>query len=435
LRSARAMLEGEAPRWRGRAGRILVGEHHAPASVRYGAALGLAVGAILASTFLPENMPAYRVLTYLGAVCLAGLRGGAGPGLAALALCAAAYGVAQGGVSAVWMEEPDPMHRLAFFTGFGALGAWAASALREGYRHTSARHRLAEARAHRQRIAAELGVRALAESDLAALLVETLGAVQRALACDSVTLLELVPGGDALRLRDASGVGRELVGQAFSAAEAPLAFRALDTRQAVAVDDLRAEPELASPPLLAGGAVSSLVAPIVAPGPGGRPFGVLGAHSRTPRRFTGDDVAFLQAAANVVGTAVVRLAAEERTREHLDFQRAIAASLAEGVYTLDRQGRITFANPAALRLLGVGEEELLGRSMHDLFHARRPDGTALPAEACPILGVMRTGRPARAQDDAFLRRDGSFLPVAYTAAPLTAGGRVTGAVVAFQDHT
>jgi signal transduction histidine kinase len=48
---------------------------------------------------------------------------------------------------------------------------------------------------------------------------------------------------------------------------------------------------------------------------------------------------------------------------------------------------------------------------------------------------MRTGRPTQSQDDAFVRRDGTSLPIAYTASPLTAGGEVTGAVVAFQDFS
>ncbi|HET9596569.1 MAG TPA: GAF domain-containing protein [Anaeromyxobacteraceae bacterium] len=435
MATARVMSESEAPRRAGRAGRLLVGAHAAPASVRFGVALGLAAAAILASTFLPENMPAYRVLTYLGAVCLAALRGGAAPGLMALALCGTAYGVAQGGVRASFLEEPDPLHRLAFFCLFGGVGVWAASAIREGYRHTSARRRRAEARAHEQRIAAELGVRALAESDLAALVGETLGAVQRALACDSVTQLELLPAGDALRVRDVAGLGREFVGATLGPREAALAFRALEERRAFAVDDLADDPELAASQLRQSGVVSSLIAPIVAPGPRGRPFGTLGAHSRTRRRFTSDDVAFLQGAANVVGTAVVRLAAEEQTRQHLAFQRAIAASLAEGVYTIDREGRVTFANPAALRLLGWREEDLLGRVMHDEVHPRRPDGTVIPHEQCPIVEVLRSRRPASSQDDAFLRRDGTFLPVAWTAAPLATEAEVSGAVVAFQDFT
>ncbi|OFX21526.1 MAG: hypothetical protein A2V77_05265 [Anaeromyxobacter sp. RBG_16_69_14] len=270
-----------------------------------------------------------------------------------MVLCAAAYcATSHASTSAALGVQPDLAHRLFFFAGFAALGVWAASALREVFQHTHRRRQRAEQRADEQRIAAELGVRALAENDLDALLGETLLAVEQALCCDSVTLLELQPDGDALHLRDVAGVGRELLGRSFSPAEVPLAFRALAAREPVAVDDLAAEPELASPVLVENGVVSSLVAPVMVPGPSGRSFGVLGAHSRVKRRFSADDANFLQTAANVVGTAVVRLRAEERVRHMLASERFLAEASRQLGLSIEWQETLARVAKLAVPFLG-----------------------------------------------------------------------------------
>ena len=73
-------------------------------------------------------------------------------------------------------------------------------------------------------------------------------------------------------------------------------------------------------------------------------------------------------------------------------------------------------NPAAAQLLGWTQDEIRGRSMHEILHSQRGDGTELPSFECPILGVLTTGRPVRVTDDVFTCRDGTVLPVAYSAA-------------------
>ena len=45
---------------------------------------------------------------------------------------------------------------------------------------------------------------------------------------------------------------------------------------------------------------------IRAPGPGGQPYGIFGAHTRRFRRFSRHDVEFVQAIANVIASAIVR---------------------------------------------------------------------------------------------------------------------------------
>lgn len=119
-----------------------------------------------------------------------------------------------------------------------------------------------------------------------------------------------------------------------------------------------------------------------------------------------------------------------RAREHTE---AILASAAEGIIGLDRDGRVTFANPAALRLLGFEAQALDGRDLHSLVHHTRADGTPYPVEECPTWASVHDGVAARCDDDVYWRADGTAMPVEYTSTPFHLGGRVEGAVLVFRD--
>src|SRR6185437_6785722 len=105
---------------------------------------------------------------------------------------------------------------------------------------------------------------------------------------------------------------------------------------------------------------------------------------------------------------------EEDSQTHLlSFLRAIIDNLGEGTYALDTQGRVTFMNPAAERMLGWTEAELRGREMHPIIHFQHADGTPFPSAECPLLQVIRTGAVTQVEDDTFTRKDGSTFSVAY----------------------
>ncbi len=120
----------------------------------------------------------------------------------------------------------------------------------------------------------------------------------------------------------------------------------------------------------------------------------------------------------------------ERLRRELEL---ILNTAAEGIFGLDTEGRTTFANPAAARMVGRSREELIGQSQHDLIHHSRPDGSPYPAKDCPIYAAYRDGTVHHVDDEVFWRKDGSSFPVEYTSAPIREDGRIAGAVVTFRD--
>ena len=135
---------------------------------------------------------------------------------------------------------------------------------------------------------------------------------------------------------------------------------------------------------------------------------------------------------DLVGVGIVGVDVSERHQAEA-LRIAVMDHMAEGLCALDADGRVTFVNHAAARMLGWTEAELQGQVAHDVMHFQRADGSAFPAGDCPILKVHTEGRTVRITEDVFTRKDGSLLPVAYSAAPLRGAGGQYGAVVVFRD--
>ena len=135
--------------------------------------------------------------------------------------------------------------------------------------------------------------------------------------------------------------------------------------------------------------------------------------------------------------AAVRLRqSEANARRLLELNQTTMASMAEGLYTVDRQGLVTYLNPEGERLFGWKLEELLGRRMHDVTHYKHPDGSPFPVEDCAGFKVLHDGQILKNFEDVFIRKDGTFFPVSYSSSPLRGmDGEIVGLTVVFQDIT
>ncbi|WP_257463476.1 sensor histidine kinase [Archangium lipolyticum] len=105
-----------------------------------------------------------------------------------------------------------------------------------------------------------------------------------------------------------------------------------------------------------------------------------------------------------------------------------------GLLLMDARQHCIFMNPAAEKITGFTLEEVRGKPLHEFIHHTRPDGTPYPMSECPIDRAL----PTRAQEqgeDVFVHKDGSFYPAAFTASPITEGGKAVGTVVELRDTT
>ena len=115
----------------------------------------------------------------------------------------------------------------------------------------------------------------------------------------------------------------------------------------------------------------------------------------------------------------------------------LLTSVADGIYGVDPEGRMTFVNPSAAAMLGFEVEELIGRNAHDLFHASAQDGAPYPSADCYITEAVRDGLIVNGEEDLYVRADGGILPVEITASPVVDSEteNAVGGVVVFRDIT
>ncbi len=135
---------------------------------------------------------------------------------------------------------------------------------------------------------------------------------------------------------------------------------------------------------------------------------------------------------------VTRRRREERAlRESVERFRSVVAALQEGIVIVDAQGTIRFCNASGLRILGLREDEVVGRSVHEpAWQVLSEDGSPLPLESRPTVSTLRTGRPC---SDVVLGRphDGKLTWTATNSQPLFGADGKTqqGVVVSFTDIT
>jgi PAS domain S-box-containing protein len=113
----------------------------------------------------------------------------------------------------------------------------------------------------------------------------------------------------------------------------------------------------------------------------------------------------------------------------------ILRAAGEGVYGVNADGKTTFVNPAAERMLGFTAEELVGKDMHSIVHHTHADGSHYPAIHCPIYAAFRDGAVHQVDNEVFWRKNGSKFFVEYTSTPIRDRGSVVGAVIVFRDIT
>jgi PAS domain S-box-containing protein len=394
---------------------------------RYGLAIALSVGAYLLTSVLLTPLAGASEIFLLVAITLAAAAGGTGPGLVALAVCVVAYISLQGTeVPSFWADEEYEASRVMLFILTGAVDALGVGALRRAWFESRRTRRDAELIAAEHSLAARIGLEALQARDVAVLTSETVHVVRRALRCEAAAVL--VREGDEFVLRPTAGLARPLEGTRFPT-DSPCLTSALSRTDPVTCS---ARDENRDPVLDELRLASSVIVAI--PGTGdGAAYGLLCAHSSSPSAFGSAELRVLRTAAQVLGLARVRLGLEERVRENLELLRAITGNLAEGVFATDVDGRLTFINPAAERMLGWSEAELIGKRIHDFVHQRLSED--LPQSDCKLLRVIRTGGAMQGQNEVFTRRDGSTFPISFTAGAILEEDRVTGAVLAFQDFT
>lgn len=120
-----------------------------------------------------------------------------------------------------------------------------------------------------------------------------------------------------------------------------------------------------------------------------------------------------------------------------DFYETILDNLYDGVYFVDRDGKITFWNRGAERISGFGSAEVMGSRCSDnlLMHVDGQGNALCTGGSCPLRKTIADGAPREAE--LYLHhKEGHRLPVLIRVAPLYGpDGQIVGAVETFSDNS
>ncbi len=132
------------------------------------------------------------------------------------------------------------------------------------------------------------------------------------------------------------------------------------------------------------------------------------------------------------------ISADHARREIEEMSRnygMILEAAANGICGLDENQRVSFVNPAALKMLGYTQEEVIGRHYREIFKASKPGTEDFEVDCCPFF---REGAPKDSfyyDELRLLRKDGTHFPADCRSNPILESGMVMGAVLMFQDVT
>lgn len=120
-------------------------------------------------------------------------------------------------------------------------------------------------------------------------------------------------------------------------------------------------------------------------------------------------------------------------RETTNRLDAILANTVMSIFLMDENQHCVFMNRAAEDLTGYGFAEVTGRPLHDVIHHTRPDGSPFPLAECPIDRAFPENAGTRGEE-VFVRKDGSFVPVSFTASPVrNEQAQIVGTIIEVRD--
>jgi len=157
-------------------------------------------------------------------------------------------------------------------------------------------------------------------------------------------------------------------------------------------------------------------------------FGALTAMStQADQSFTANDLSLLRAMSDQIAIAISNVQRTEETIQLKEFNESIVEGVGEAILIEDRNGSLTFANPAAETLLGYSRDAIIGQHWTNF----------VPEEEVDRITVI-TDQPSdrhRHYETLLRHHDGHVIPVIASTTNLREQGKVSGVLAAFTDIT
>jgi diguanylate cyclase (GGDEF)-like protein/PAS domain S-box-containing protein len=174
--------------------------------------------------------------------------------------------------------------------------------------------------------------------------------------------------------------------------------------------------------------------PIVSPK--GEVLGTFAIYHREPHGPSAQDIAMIEQSAHLASIAIEHKRTQVALQASEETFRTLFETAPHGVVYQKPDGRVISANPAALRILGLTLDQMLGRtSMDPRWKAVFEDGRVMPGDQHPAMLAIKTGQPVK---DVMM---GVSVPgredvwILVSAMPLFKDGKLSQVYAIFEDVT
>lgn len=126
---------------------------------------------------------------------------------------------------------------------------------------------------------------------------------------------------------------------------------------------------------------------------------------------------------------------QKNWQNRINRNELILQSIWEGVCVVDRENRISFANPSAAKMLGWTLEELISQRYEPILFKREAKSHQVENEefVCPVQFALLEGETTHVNSEIFHRKDEKTFLVEYICVPLRENNEIVGVVVTFQN--
>ncbi|MFH1078482.1 MAG: PAS domain-containing sensor histidine kinase [Patescibacteria group bacterium] len=150
-------------------------------------------------------------------------------------------------------------------------------------------------------------------------------------------------------------------------------------------------------------------------------------HNSVVTDVNGRVIGSLSSGEDVTEEFRARAESERLERQH----ERVLESVADGIFGMGADGKVTFANTTAAKILGRRLDEIIGKDARDFLCGAGGKGD----DACPVVDSLREGKRMQGARTTFLKADGMEMPVEFESSSFREDGRIVGTVLVFRDFT
>lgn len=117
------------------------------------------------------------------------------------------------------------------------------------------------------------------------------------------------------------------------------------------------------------------------------------------------------------------------------LKQTITDTVTAAIFVIDRNGFVTFINPAVTEITGYKPEDFRDQTFYDVLHQSRKESYNDLDPARNIYQTILDGNHVHDQEDILIRKDGRLFPALCSASPILENGIPLGTLVEVKDIT